>query len=188
MGRPVVFGRNVPVRRTRGSAAVLAGLLLATLPAAGPAWAHDTRLKLEVAGDGATGVTVRARHADGHPLDKPVRLVLTATAAGGRTVGPRQLEPAGEGQGFYASGPVLAPGSWRVTVSAPRPYTGETAVEVRARAAQSAPAQAAPVSAARRTAAGESGWRWWPVGLAVLAALAIVTLVVPVVRRRTKRV
>jgi hypothetical protein len=177
------------MRRTRGAVAVLAGLL-AILPAAGPAWAHDTKLKLEVAGDGATGVTVQARHADGHRLDKPVRLVLTATAAGGRTVGPLQLQAAGEGQGFYASGPILTPGSWRVTVSAPAPYTGKGAVEVRARAAQSAPAQAAQVSAKRAgPARAESGWRWWPVGLGVLATLAILTLVVPVVRRRrTKRV
>ena len=63
------------MRRTRGAAAVLAGLLLAILPVAGPAWAHDGKLKLEVAGDGATGVTVQARHADGHRLDTLVRLV-----------------------------------------------------------------------------------------------------------------
>jgi len=164
------------MRRTRGAAAVLVGLLLAILPVADPAWAHNGKLKLEVAGDGATGVTVQARHADGHRLDTPVRLVLTATAAGGRTVGPLQLEPAGEGQGFYASGPILAPGSWRVTVRAPAPHTSKVTVEVRARAAQSAPAQAAPVSAAKRDgpAQAESSWRWWLVGLGLLAALAIV--------------
>jgi hypothetical protein len=176
------------MRRTRGAAAVLAGLLLAMLPMAGPAWAHEGKLKLEVAGDGATGVTVQARHADGHRLDTLVRLVLTATAEGGRTVGPLQLEPAGEGQGFYTSGPILAAGSWRVTVRAPAPHAGKVTVEVRARAAQSAPAQVAPVSAAKRggTAQAESSWRWWPVGLGVLAALAIVTMVVPAVRRRRK--
>jgi hypothetical protein len=172
--------------RTRGAVAVLAGLLLAILPAAGPAWAHDGKLKLEVAGDGATGVTVQARHADGHRLDALVRLVLTATAAGGRTVGPLQLEPAGEGQGFYTSGPILAPGSWRVTVGAPAPYTGKVTVEVRARAAQSAAAQAAPASRGAPSRA-EPGWRWWPVGLGVLAAVAIVAMVVPAVRRLQRR-
>ena len=156
------------MRRTRGAAAVLAGLLLAILPVAGPAWAHDGKLKLTVAGDGATGVTVQARHADGHRLDTLVRLVLTATAAGGRTVGPLQLEPAGEGQGFYSSGPILAPGSWQVTVRAPAPHTSKATVEVRARVAQSAP-QVAPVSAAKRGQA-DPLWRWWPAGLGILAA------------------
>lgn len=169
------------MRGTRGAAAVLAGLVLAILPATGPAWAHNGKLKLEVAGDGATGVTVRARHADGHQLDTMVRLVLSATAGGGRTVGPLQLEPAGEGQGFYTSGPILAPGDWKVTVSAPAPHASKVTVEVRAKAAQSAPAPASPVSAAK---GDEASWLWWPVGLGVLAALAAVALVVPAVRRR----
>ncbi|MET0522115.1 MAG: hypothetical protein ABW156_09095 [Jiangellaceae bacterium] len=176
------------MRRTRGAVAVLVGLLLAILPAAGPAPAHSGKLKLEVAGDGATGVTVQARHADGHRLDKLVRLVLTASAAGGRTVGPLQLEPAGEGQGFYATGPILAPGSWQVTVRAPAPYTSKVTVDVQARVAQSAPAQAAPMLAAKREgpAQAESSWRWLLVGLGLLAALAIVAIVVPTVRRRRK--
>lgn len=166
------------MRRTHGAAAALAGLLLAILPVAGPAWAHNGKLELEVAGDGATGVTVQARHADGHPLDTMVRLVLSATAAGGRTVGPLQLEPAGEGQGFYTSGPVLAPGTWQVTVRAPAPNTSKVTVEVRARAAQSAPAQALPRSP---PTPGRPSWRWWPIGL---AAVAVIAVVVAAVRRR----
>ena len=173
------------MRRTRGAAAVLAGLVLAILPVAGPAWAHDGKLKLEVAGDGATGVTVQARHADGHRLDTLVRLVVTATAAGGRTVGPLQLEPAGEGQGFYSTGPILAPGSWRVTVRAPAPHASKVTVEVQARAAQSAPAPAVGGEAGRAPAG--SSWRWWPVGLGVLAALVIVTMVVAAAAMRRRR-
>lgn len=177
------------MRRTRGAAAVLAGLLLAILSAAGPAWAHNGKLKLEVAGDGATGITVQARHGDGHQLETLVRLVLTATAEGGRAVGPVQLEPAGEGQGFYATGPVLAPGKWRVTVRAPAPYAGEATVEVRAEAAQSAPAQVAPVSAAKRGGSLQTtpSSSWGPVVLGVLAVLAIVAVVLPKVRRRKTR-
>lgn len=161
------------MRGTRAAAAVVAGLLLAILPAAGPAVAHDKKLKLQVAGDGATGVTVQAGHADGHPLDGAVRLVLSATGANGRKVGPLQLQPAGEGQGFYTSGPVLAPGDWRVTVSAPAPYSGGATAEVRAKAAQSAPPQAAPV-AARKDGPASGGFSWWWLGaLGVLAAVAI---------------
>ncbi len=172
------------MRLTRGAAAAAAGLLLAILPVSGTASAHEGKLKLEVAGDGATGVTVEARHADGHRLDTLVRLVVIATAEGGRTVGPLQLEPSGEGQGFYSTGPILAPGNWQVTVRAPAPYATKVTVEVRARAAQSAPA---PV-AAKRPVQAESSWRWWPVGLGVLAALAAVAVVVPVVRRRRDQV
>ncbi|GLY93851.1 hypothetical protein [Actinoplanes sp. NBRC 103695] len=170
---------------TRGAAAVLAGLLLAILPAAGPAWAHNGKLQLEVAGDGATGVTVQARHADGHRLDTMVRLVLSATAEGGRTVGPVQLEPAGEGQGFYTSGPVLAPGTWKVTVTAPAPYATKATVEVRAKVAQAAPP---PVAEAAGPAADAQVWRWWPLILGVLGVLAGVAIIASVVRRRTLRV
>jgi hypothetical protein len=169
------------MRLIRGAAAVLAGLALAILPAAGPASAYDGKLKLEVAGDGATGVTVQARQADGKRLDTLVRLVLTATAEGGRKVGPLQLEPAAEGQGFYSSGPILAAGNWQVTVSAPAPHTGKATVKVKARAAQSAPPPA--VQAAKQGRAAEPR-SWWPLGLGVLVALAIVAMVVVAVRGR----
>jgi hypothetical protein len=177
------------MRRTRGAAVVLAGLLLALLPAAGPAWAHNGKLKMEVAGDGAVGITVQARHADGHQLETLVRLALTATAANGRAVGPVQLEPAGEGQGFYATGPILTPGKWKVTVRAPAPHTSEVTVEVEARAAQSAPAQVAQESAAKRDESPQSTLSsWWrPVGLAVLAVLAIIAVVWLTVGRRRAR-
>ena len=98
---------------------LLAGVLLALLPCA-PASAHGSKVKLEVAGDGAAGVTVRAIYEDGHPVDDRIlRLVLTATGDGGRTAGPLQLNPAGEGRGFYASGSVLGRGRWTVVVTAP---------------------------------------------------------------------
>jgi hypothetical protein len=166
---------------TRSGAAVVAGLILAVVPVAGPAWAHDGKLKLEVAGDGATGVTVQVRHADGHRLDELVRLTVSATGAGGRSVGPLQLEPAGEGQGFYSSGPILTPGSWRVTVRAPAPHTTRATVEVEAQAAQAAPAAAVP---ATRRGSGAAGWRWWwTAGLGAVVVLAIGAVVA---RRRTR--
>jgi hypothetical protein len=177
------------MRRTRGAAAVLAGLLLALLPATVPAWAHDGKLKMEVAGDGAVGITVRARHADGHQLETLVRLALTATGADGRSVGPVQLEPTGEGHGFYATGPILTPGKWQVTVRAPGPHTSEVTVEVQARAAQSAPAQVTPVSAGKRDGSPQttlSSW-WRPVVFGVLGVLAIIAVVGLTVGRRRSR-
>ncbi|MCO8271637.1 hypothetical protein M1L60_13655 [Actinoplanes sp. TRM 88003] len=168
------------MRRT--GAAVLTGLVLAFVPVAGPAWAHEGKLELEVSGDGATGVMVQAKHADGHRLEEVVRLVISAKAANGHEVGPIQLEPAGEGQGFYSSGPILTPGDWRVTVRAPAPYTSEATVAVRAKAAQTDPAVAAPVGSPAEAGAW---WRFWPLALGVLVALAgAATLSARMLRRR----
>nr|MDT0657494.1 hypothetical protein [Micromonospora sp. DSM 115978] len=172
------------MRRLSAATAVLAGLLL-VLPVAAPAQAHTGPLRLDVAGDGATGVTIQATYADGHPLDKLVRLVLTATAPGGRTVGPIQLEPAGEGQGFYSTGPVLAPGDWSVNVSAPAPNKTEVVVQVQAKAGQTPPAPAAQPAPDRSEPAGLDLWRWWPVGLGLLV-LAALTLM-PALRRSPDR-
>ncbi|MFY1634309.1 hypothetical protein ACN27F_13680 [Solwaraspora sp. WMMB335] len=177
-------------RGIRAVAAVLVGLLSAVVTAvvaAAPAAAHDRNLDLTVAGDGATGVTVQATHTDGHQLDTVIRLVLTATAQDGRIVGPLQLEPAGEGKGFYASGPVLTPGAWRVTVTAPAPYAGTATVDVRAAPAQSPPVAAAPPAESDGSpSVGAGWWRWWPAWLGVLVGAGL-ALAVPVARRRGTR-
>ncbi|MFI5488232.1 hypothetical protein ACIBXA_02410 [Micromonospora echinaurantiaca] len=174
-------------RTWQAIAAALVGLALAFL-ATTPAAAHTGKLKLTVAGDGADGVTVQAVYADGHRLDKVVRLTLNATGPDGRRVGPVQLEPAAEGQGFYASGPILSPGRWRVTVSAPAPHRGEASAQVEARTAQSPPPAPAPVAATAPAAgtgdtARDGGARWWPLALAGLG-LAVLAVAVPLARRR----
>jgi hypothetical protein len=165
---------------TRLLAVVLAVGLMVLVPGA-PAFAHDGPVTLEVAGDGATGVTARATYKeDGHAVEG-VRLVLTATGEGGRTVGPLQLAPAPEGRGFYASGAVLTPGTWQVTVTAPAPHPGTATVRVAARAAQTPPP--APVAPSLREPAGRYGWVWFlSAALLVVAVLATVT-----VRRKTAR-
>ncbi len=152
---------------------VLAVGLMALVPGT-PAFAHEGPVTLEVAGDGATGVTARATYKeDGHAVDG-VRLVLTATGEGGRTVGPLQLAPAPEGRGFYTSGAVLTPGAWEVTVTAPSPNPGKATVRVTARAAQIAPP--APVAPNRREPAGRFGWVWFlAAAVLVVAVLATVT-------------
>ncbi|RKN44374.1 hypothetical protein [Micromonospora endolithica] len=166
-------------------AAVLAGLVLA-FPAAAPAAAHTGKLKLTVAGDGAEGITIQARYADGHLLDRVVRLTVTASGVGGRTVGPLQLEPAAEGQGFYATGPILSPGDWRVTVTAPAPHAAEVTSQVRARVAQTpAPVPVADTARApgRTGAGGAAGW-WRPVAFGVAGLVAVAVLVPLLTRRR----
>ncbi|MFC0528801.1 hypothetical protein [Phytohabitans kaempferiae] len=153
-------------------AALAAVPLLALVPAA-PAAAHGGPVALEVAGDGATGVTVRATYEqDGHPVeDRVLRLVLTASAEGGRQVGPVQLDPSNEGQGFYTSGAVLTPGRWTVVVTAPDPNGARVETTVEAKVAQTAPP---PVDATAESD-GEGGgtWRWWVAGAALLVAVVL---------------
>jgi hypothetical protein len=155
--------------RVLGAAVLAIGMLL--LPAA-PAAAHGDKIKLEVAGDGANGVTVLARYDDGHPVDDRIlRLVLTATGDGGRRAGPIQLNPAPEGRGFYRSGAVLAPGRWTVVVTAPALDATRTKATIDARPPQTArlPAAAGPDPT---EADGDGGRAWWMIGL--LAAVAVV--------------
>ncbi|MFI6273226.1 hypothetical protein [Micromonospora zamorensis] len=166
-------------------AAVLVGLAL-TLFSAAPAAAQADKLKLTVAGDGAEGVTIQAVYADGRRLDRVVRLVLTATGPDGQKVGPVQLEPQPEGQGFYSSGPVLSTGTWKVTVNSPAPLRSEATATVQARAAQSPPVPA-PVAVTRTTDGDRgAGAGWWPfaaAGLVLVAAAMGVAMLFG--RRRT---
>lgn len=101
---------------------VLAILGVVLVPST-PATAHGGKVKLEVAGDGATGVTVRALYqSDGHPVeDRVLRLVLTATGEGGKSVGPLDLEAVPEGRAFYRTAGVLTPGRWTVKVTGADP-------------------------------------------------------------------
>ncbi|MGN9776276.1 hypothetical protein ACTMS0_10935 [Micromonospora sp. H33] len=177
------------MRIGKAVAATLAGLVLAFLAAA-PATAHSTKLKLTVAGDGAGGVTIQATYADGHRLDKVVRLTLTASGSGGRTVGPLQLEPAAEGQGFYTTGPVLSPGTWKVRVTAPAAYSGTATAQVEARAAQTpslAPvARDASSARADRSAGGGDAPGWWRAVAVGVAVLVVVALAAPLRGRRRR--
>ncbi|MCW6007162.1 hypothetical protein K1W54_21650 [Micromonospora sp. CPCC 205371] len=155
----------------RGILATLAAVSLLALWPATPAAAHGGEVVLDVAGDGATGVTVRATYKqDGHPVDDRVlRLVLNASGEGGRRVGPVQLNPANEGQGFYSSGAVLTPGAWTVVITSPAPNPGRAEARVEARAAQTAPA---PEAAPEAPAGG--GTRYgWAAGAAVLLGAVI---------------
>jgi hypothetical protein len=158
--------------------AVLAAIPLLALWPAAPAAAHGGPVVLDAAGDGATGVTVRATYKqDGHPVeDQVLRLVLNATGEGGRVVGPVPLNPANEGQGFYTSGAVLTPGKWTIVVTSPEPNPGKAQAQVEARTAQTAPAAADP---SERAGGGDGGtWRWWVAGAAlVLGAMIALALV-----------
>ncbi len=155
---------------------VVAIIALVGLGPAGTAMAADGRVTLDVAGDGAGGITVRIVYAnDGSPVEADVLLLLTATGESGRTVGPLQLAPAPEGRGFYATGPILSPGEWEVTVSSPKPYEGRATVKVAARPAQTPPPAESQAHAAQGPESGGLGWLWWlGSGLVLVVALVIV--------------
>jgi len=151
--------------------AVFAAALLALVPGL-PAYAHDGPVTLDVAGDGAGGVTVRAIYTkDEHPVEEAVGLVLNATGEGGRTVGPIQLRPSAEGRGFYSSGPVLTPGEWAVTVTAPAPHPGKSLVKVQAKVAQQMPPPVTEIEAGV-TLTDRFSWLWW-LGGAILVVLVL---------------
>ncbi|MFF5174900.1 hypothetical protein ACFY3U_20010 [Micromonospora sp. NPDC000089] len=190
------------MRTFRTLVAALVAAALTALWAAAPAVAHSGKLKLTVGGDGAGGVTVQAVHADGHRLDQPLRLTVTAAGPGGRKVGPVPLDPSGEGQGFYASGPLLAPGRWTVTVSTPAPFRSTATAQVQAkavpsparpasvapaepaRAAAPAAAQRAPEPAAAQDDAG--GGAWWAVAAGALLVAALSAIALARRRRATR--
>ncbi len=71
------------------------------------------------------------------------------TGPDGQKVGPVQLEPRPEGQGFYSSGPVLSAGTWKVTVNSPAPLQGRATATVQAKAAQLASAGRWPARGSR---------------------------------------
>jgi hypothetical protein len=155
------------MRRVVAAVLAMGGLLLPAAPAA----AHEGKIKLEVAGDGANGVTVLARYADGHPVDDRIlRLVLTAKGDGGRTAGPVQLAPATEGRGFYSSGAVLAPGRWTVTVAAPAPNATRARATIDTRPPQTARPPAAAGPERSDGPPGDGGPAWWLIGLFVAVA------------------
>ncbi|MFY1696053.1 hypothetical protein [Solwaraspora sp. WMMA2101] len=176
------------MRLIRGLAVVLVGLLLVILPAAGPAAAQTGQLDLDVASDGALGVTIEVTDSAGNRPAEAIRLVLTATGADGQTVGPMQVQPSGEGQGFYSTGPILQPGDWQVTVTTPTPYAGEAIIDVRATPAQSPPPPPAAAASDAEGVASADGWAWLiRVAVAMLVLAILVVLVVGLVTLRARR-
>lgn len=178
--------------------AILGVLAIVTVVPATPAAAHGGKIKLEVAGDGATGVTVRALYQnDSHPVeDRVLRLTLTATGEGGKAVGPLDVNPAGEGRSFYNSPGVLTPGRWAVVVTSTDTNVLRAESTVDAKAPQTAATQTRPPATqkpvtdapAPKTSdvadsdEGNGSAPWWTIGFVV--ALGLAALVVITTRRR----
>jgi len=164
---------------------VTAGVLL--VGAALPAAAHGGAIHLDLASDGAGGVTVTPTfERDGHPVEEVVDPVLTATSASGKKVGPVQLVSSAEGIGVWVTeGAVLEEGTWTVTVAITEPSaaTVTTEFEVVPLAEPIVGEQAAP--AVRDDA--PPMFPWVLTISALLLTAALVLLVVRLRRRATAR-
>ena len=113
----------------------IAGVLVAgalVLGSALPAAAHGGAIHLELAADGAGGVSIVPTYErDGHPVEEIVNPVLTATSASGKKVGPVHLVSSAEGIGLWVTeNPVLEEGLWTVTVSISEPSVATVTTEM----------------------------------------------------------
>jgi hypothetical protein len=113
--------------------AVIALVLVAALSQASPAAAHGGAT-VTIHSDGHGSVWITARWQDGHPINEPAPVTLTATpagAAGGGASGPAaspiaasKLTQTGDERGTQTWSGVLPPGSWRVALDLGAPVEG----------------------------------------------------------------
>ncbi|MEJ5869064.1 hypothetical protein WDV85_15075 [Pseudokineococcus sp. 5B2Z-1] len=98
---------------------VLLGVLAVLLGAPGAAQAHGGPIVVDVAGDGAGGLTLVATwREDGHPVGPEVEFTGRATGPEGRVVDDIAFELLPEGEAFRAAPAVLPAGEWTVELRA----------------------------------------------------------------------
>ncbi|MET7399518.1 hypothetical protein ABZS66_39145 [Dactylosporangium sp. NPDC005572] len=141
------------VRRTGTVLAVVAaGLVFGAAPAAAHGGAAVT-----IHSDGRGSVWITAQWQDGHPINEPTPVTLTATPAGGSAapVGPATLRQTGDERGTQTYTGTLDPGSWRVSIDLGAPVDGhcQALVPVAADAASPAPVEVACLVPATATSA-----------------------------------
>ena len=117
---------QVSARRGAGRFVVVAAVLLAALSLASPAAAHGGA-SVTIHSDGRGSVWITAQWQDGHPINEPTPVTLTATPAAGGTAAPvpaSTLTQTGDQRGTQTWSGVLPPGSWRVAVDLGAPVEG----------------------------------------------------------------
>jgi hypothetical protein len=145
------------VRRFSVFAAVLVAALAAALSQASPAAAHGGA-SVTIHSDGRGSVWITARWQDGHPVDEPTPVTLTATPADVATpadlatpatpIAASKLTQTGDGRGTQTWSGVLPPGAWRVAIDLGAPVEGHCQALV-----PSAPGGASDGSASNSSAA-----------------------------------
>lgn len=176
---------------------VLAAVLaLAWCLGGSPASAHDSTITFTVVGDGAGQVRVAATWTqDGHLVDTPVGILLTATGVASvsstlstpaaQRIGPFQLLAVAGQVGVYETVAKLPAGRWTVNAESAVPVMGYgTAVLVVGAAAQGFPADFPPVPPATQDAASTWTPPMPPGWLALPTLIAGLLLVVWYPRRR----
>ncbi|GAB3858333.1 hypothetical protein [Dactylosporangium cerinum] len=180
--------------------AVVAAVLLAALGLASPAAAHGGA-SVTIHSDGRGSVWITAQWQDGHPINEPTPVTLTATPAAGGTaaIAGEKLTQTGDERGTQTWSGVLPPGSWRVAIDLGAPVEGHCQALVPAVAGAGAatpqPVEVAcliPASAgtaptgdapASSSGAGSLAPLWVTLGILLIAGL----VVAEVIRRRKQR-
>jgi len=102
-------------------------VLVAALSLASPAAAHGGA-SVTIHSDGRGSVWITARWQDGHPVDEPTPVTLTATPADAATpatpIAASRLTQTGDGRGTQTWSGVLPPGAWRVAIDLGAPVEG----------------------------------------------------------------
>ena len=191
---------------------MVAAALLAALSLASPAAAHGGA-SVTIHSDGRGSVWITAQWQDGHPINEPTLVTLTATPAtpatpatggsaapgGSAAIAGRSFTQTGDERGTQTWSGVLPPGSWRVAIDLGAPVEGHCQALVPALAAAGTgtpqPVEVAcliPATAATAPAGGEPTSSWSAGSLAplwvTLGVLLIAGLVVAeAIRRRKQR-
>jgi hypothetical protein len=171
------------------------GLVVLTLLWGSPVYAHGGA-SVTIHSDGRGSVWITARWQDGHPVNEPTPVTLTAvrSASGASPAGPSTLRQTGDERGTQTYSGTLDPGSWQVSIDLGAPVGGhcQALVQVAAGTASPLPVEVAcliPATSSSATPPAATGGSLTPLWLtlgalgATAATAALVTVVVS--RRRS---
>lgn len=153
-----------------------------------PGYAHGGA-SVTIHADGRGSVWITARWQDGHPINEPTPVTLTASG-GPSPVPPSTLRQTGDERGTQTFGGTLAPGSWLVSIDLGAPVNGhcQAPLQVADASASPLPAEVACLipatgASAAATPAGPAGGSLTPLWI-TLGGLAVVGAAAFAVRRR----
>jgi hypothetical protein len=171
---------------------VLAAVVLLLLTTAVPAQAHGGA-SVTIHSDGHGSVWITAQWQDGHAINEPTVVTLTA-ASTASSVAPSVLRQTGDERGTQTYGGTLDPGSWRVSIDLGAPVNGHCQALIQA-VAPSATAQptevaclipATAASAASSSSSAPVGGSLTPLWV-TLGALAVASAAFAVFRAGRRR-
>jgi hypothetical protein len=169
----------------------LLGLVVLVLLWGSPVYAHGGA-SVTIHSDGHGSVWITAQWQDGHPVNEPTPVTLTAVPsfAGASPAGPSTLRQTGDERGTQTYSGTLEPGTWQVSIDLGPPVRGhcQALVQVAAGSASPLPVEVACLipatssTAAAAPAVGSLTPRWFTLGGLAVAGTA--TAVVLARRRR----